>query len=386
MSHRGRIVASTLILLLAAVANGCEGGDSTAQQSDLEARSSRVFTAQDGWLDIEDEYLARVCTQENGAADYEALEAQVIAARTYLLRAMRDDPQLGTEAKPVVNGESFQAYAATANPGCRQAQQATRGVVMTWSGELIIANYVAGALVRPDGSIGKDLTHTEHFVTYNEGKSGGAVAPAPYPIAHPDRSDNRGCMGQNRADYLSEHGQDAAAILRYFYGEDITLVGLGDAQPGCDIDPDGTCHDGVLFFCDGDRMHSVDCAANGRACEPATSGAPAQCSAETQSTACGTVSYEGTCDGDVLSWCNDQGQLVVEDCAADGLTCGSDRGGKACVPPVEGSCADGTVEPQCYGTIYLRCRGDEMAFIDCATLGKACGYYEDSVDCLEVVR
>ena len=53
----------------------------------------------------------------------------------------QNDAYLGTEAKPVVNGESFQAYSATANPGCKMAADATKGVVATWGGELIVANY-----------------------------------------------------------------------------------------------------------------------------------------------------------------------------------------------------------------------------------------------------
>jgi hypothetical protein len=354
----------------------------------LEARSAKVFTANDGWLDIEADYLPRVCTQENGAAAYAALEAQVIAARTYLLRAMRDDPALGTEAKPVVNGESFQAYAATANPGCSLAADATTGVVATYDNALIVANYVAGALVRSDGALGKDLTLTEHFVTYNEGKTGDEVAPAPYPIALPSRPDNRGCMGQNRADYLADQGYDADAILRFFYGADIELIGLGgSSETSCgDVDPRGECHDDVLFFCDGEALNSVDCAANGRTCDAATSAGSAHCSAAAQQPdACGDVSYEGTCDGDVLSWCTDQAQLEVQDCAAAGLACRSQGDGHACVPPVEGSCAEGTVEPQCVGTVFVRCRHDDLAFIDCASIGKACGYYDDSVDCLTVV-
>lgn len=375
-------------LLLVGAFGACEAAP--GQQSDmLAARSERVFTAEDGWLDIETDYLPRVCTQENGLADYAALEAQVIAARTYLLRAMRDNAYLGTEAKPVVNGESFQAYSATANPGCKMAAEATKGMVMTWGGELIVANYVAGALVRPDGSLGKDLTHTEHFVTYNEGKTGSDVEPAPKPIALPTRSDNRGCMGQNRADYLSKQGYDADAILRYFYGADIELVGLEGTAASCDAAAEGECHDGVLFFCDGDTLNTVNCEGNGRTCEPATGSQAAQCSATQNmpTSNCGNVTYEGTCEGDTLRWCNDQGQLEVQDCGAQELTCGTQRDGNACIPPVEGTCDEGTVEPQCIGTMFVRCRSNgELAFIDCASLGKACGYYEDSVDCLEVVR
>lgn len=39
--------------------------------------------------------------------------------------------------------------------------------------------------------------------------------------------------------------------------------------------------------------------------------------------ACGDVSSEGRCDGDVVQWCN-QGELVTVDCSAHGETCGWD--------------------------------------------------------------
>ena len=55
-----------------------------------------------------------VVTRENGNAAPEALKAQAIAARTFVLRAMLDDPHLGTPARPIENSERFQTYAAKA--------------------------------------------------------------------------------------------------------------------------------------------------------------------------------------------------------------------------------------------------------------------------------
>src|SRR5262245_57727205 len=61
----------------------------------------------DGWMRLEDEYIPRVCTRENGAAPMEAIKAQAVAARTFLLRAMRDSSSLGRTA-PIQNSERFQ--------------------------------------------------------------------------------------------------------------------------------------------------------------------------------------------------------------------------------------------------------------------------------------
>ena len=50
--------------------------------------------------------------------------------------------------------------------------------------------------------------------------------------------------------------------------------------------------------------------------EPAT--------AEDTGMACNEVSFEGVCSGDLLTWCSDQGTLMVQDCAANGTQCGYD--------------------------------------------------------------
>jgi Stage II sporulation protein len=377
------------IAVLAVVASACAPDEPGQQSEHLESQApSVVFTQEDGWLDIEEDYLARVCTQENGKAAYAALETQVIAARTYLLRAMRDDPALGSEAKPVVNGESFQAYAASANPGCAQAAAATRGLVGVFQGELIVANYVAGALVRFDGSIGKDPTHTEKFITYNEGKSGDDVTPAPKPIALPSRPDNRGCMGQNRADYLATSGYDTLAILHYFYGADLELTTLGqDAGPAVG-DPCGTilergaCHDEVLFWCSDGAVTSFDCSLVGRSCVEEEIGPSCQ-EPETPAPTCGEVTYEGDCNGDVLSWCTDYGLLEIRDCAAEGLTCGDNPGfgGLDCLPAVSQDCSGQDSGVQCVDDFLVRCSGEQLSYLDCGTVGMICSEDGDFPDC-----
>lgn len=172
----------------------------------------QVFTAQaQGWEDLES-YVARVTTAENGQAPPEALRAQAIAARTYLLRSMRDDHALGTPAKPVPSGQQFQVEGKTATTSATEAATATAGLVITWNGSLILANYVAGA---PDP--------TEKFVTINEGKSGDDVTPTRLSMRRPD---NRGCMSQNGSAALARSGAQCGAILAHYYGADIVIEPL----------------------------------------------------------------------------------------------------------------------------------------------------------------
>jgi hypothetical protein len=180
------------------------------------------LSTQDGWMELED-YVARVCTRENGAAAFEALKAQAVTARTYVLRAMRDEVPIGTPAKPLPNSQEFQTYAAVASPGCLAATGQTRGLVLRFGGALIVANYVAGGRLKDDGTVLDDPTRTEKWVTYNRGRIGTQVVPT--PLSRVDRSDNRGCMSQNGSDWMARRGLDFSAILRFYFGDDVWIGG-----------------------------------------------------------------------------------------------------------------------------------------------------------------
>ncbi len=197
----------------------------------------RIYT-EDGWWLLDDAYVPAVVAAEIGAAPAAAMRAQAIAARTYVLRAMRDDPKLGTPEKPIRSSESFQVYdkgkaGKDASDRALLASWTTAGIVMRWSGQLIIANFVAGARWTGKDQLGADYSHTEKWVTYNEGKTGKDVKPSPLSLK--TRTDNRGCMSQNGASWLASNGYDHPAILRYFSGADLEigpLVSLAQPSPG----------------------------------------------------------------------------------------------------------------------------------------------------------
>lgn len=188
-----------------------------AAYDDPEELPSSVLTV-DGVLAFEDEYLPRVVAGEHRDAAPEAKAALAIAARTFVLRAMRDHPTLA-RITPIKNGSSFQAFAKVATPECVAAVERTRGIVMRYQGRLIVANFVAGAPWYGEGQPGKDPTNTERWVTYNAGRSGAEVKPTALTLK--THLGNRGCMSQNGAQWLAEHGRDCWTILRYFYGEDV---------------------------------------------------------------------------------------------------------------------------------------------------------------------
>jgi hypothetical protein len=169
----------------------------------------------------EDDYLPRVVACENGAADFQALKAQAVAARSYLYYRMQ-------RTNSIEDGQQDQVYTCGRPPAARhyQAVAETAGeVLLNAQGNVIAAFYVAGAITTNPGCVptagDRDPTNTERYVTYNWGKSGSAVTPS--TLGHPASPLNRGCQSQNGAHCLSTQGWDYRDILRFYYGMDIRL-------------------------------------------------------------------------------------------------------------------------------------------------------------------
>ncbi|MDI1451871.1 SpoIID/LytB domain-containing protein [Polyangium sp. 6x1] len=186
----------------------------------------RILTTA-GRLSLERDYVPRVVAGEHLHAHPEAKAALAIAARTFVLRAMRDRPTLGRTAA-IPSGEQFQVFSRYSDEGCVEAATRTRGIVLQYQRRMILANHVAGAYWKPDGLPGPDPTNTERWVTYNGGRRGRDVIPTHLSLrSHPG---NRGCMGQHCAHWLAAQGYDYAAILRFFYGDDIEFHELSGKE------------------------------------------------------------------------------------------------------------------------------------------------------------
>lgn len=199
-----------------------------------------------GLVPVETDYLPHVVACENGAASQAALEAQAVAARSYLYYKLDHTGQ-------VSDGTGDQVYTCNNPPGAQHydAVDNTSGLVLQYMGTQVAAFYVAGALQDPPDCLGgtDDPTGTEGFVTYNEGKSGADIEQTSLGFVDPGNFANRGCMSQNGSHCLSDQGDDFDTILRYYYGEDIEVVetegpcvipGMG-GDGDMTVDPEGGC-------------------------------------------------------------------------------------------------------------------------------------------------
>lgn len=214
-------------LALIAALTGCAEPESDAPDLELRQWPLEAFcTAQVrgvGDRDIEADYLAHVISCENGGADFEALKAQAVAARTYLYFKLETSGS-------IADGTSDQVYTCNRPPRDEHhlAVTETSGEVLR-NGDAdvtLAAFYVAGAIPTTDNCVpdpgDRDPTNTERFVTYNSGRSGAGIEPT--SLGHPGNPRNRGCKSQNGAHCLAEKGWQHQDILRFYYGEDLEFV------------------------------------------------------------------------------------------------------------------------------------------------------------------
>ena len=212
-----------------------------------------------GVIDLEEDYLPRVVTCENGGADLEALKAQAISARSVAYYNMETEGE-------ICDSQGCQVYSCGNAPTALaiQAVQETSGLYLMYNSTLTYGFYVAGDNNTSGPSCVGSTGSTEHWITYNSGRSGTNVEQTElgfvHPVGDPSYGQNRGCMGQWGARCLEEGGATAMDILRFYYGEDIEVV---QAEGSCVLPVDTTAGDDSAGSESGESSGSVD---------PSTSG------------------------------------------------------------------------------------------------------------------
>lgn len=181
-------------------------------------------------IPTETDYIPHVVQCENGGANIEALKAQAIAARSVAYYSM-------AKGGTICDGQSCQVYSCSRTPTekHKQAAEETAGIYLSYDNMLTYAFYVAGdPNVAPPSCKGSSGS-TEHYVTYNEGKTGVNVQQTTLGwVGDPGFGQNRGCMSQNAAKCLENHrGYDYKQILKFFYGDDILML----TAPGSCVKP-----------------------------------------------------------------------------------------------------------------------------------------------------
>ncbi len=151
--------------------------------------------------------------------------------------------------------------------------------------------------------------------------------------------------------------------------------GMGGAAPGdCGtLTVEGQCDGDTLTWCESGAKKTLVCS-QGTTCGWNADKNYYDCMASA-ATGCGAVTAEGDCEGAVLSWC-DAGQIKTFDCASLNQTCGwsTVNNYNDCVPPPQTGCGEVTKTGACNGDVVIWCESGELKSVDCAALGSTCGW------------
>jgi len=171
-----------------------------------------------GTIDVESDYLPHVVQCENGGAPSASLQAQAVAARSYLYYKLETTGLIR-------DGEMDQVYTCPGAPTREHVQSVlqTAGQILTYKGSTLCAFFVAGAKQSPPACRGNIEHDTERYVTINWGVSGTEVRQSPLGLVHPSNHQNRGCLSQWGSRCLATMGWSYLAVLHFYYGADIVL-------------------------------------------------------------------------------------------------------------------------------------------------------------------
>lgn len=292
-----------------------------------------------GVVDMETDYLPHVVACENGGAEFEALKAQAVAARSVAYYYVAKEGS-------VCDSQGCQVYSCNNQPSEQvyQAVLETSGLYMHYNDTLTYTFYVAGDnQTAPPSCVGAGAG-TESFVTYNEGLSGDDVEQTSlgwvFEPGEVGYGQNRGCMSQWGARCLeNELGYGFEDILRFYYGEDTVLA---QAQGECVMDAGDSGDADTTDTTDATDEGGIDDEGDTEACPVGALGCPC-----TEGGGCdpGLVCEDGICseaDPSDADETDDSGEVGDE---LGGETNDDPGGFNADAFEVEGGCACGIDSP-----------------------------------------
>ena len=181
-------------------------------------------------LDLET-YVAGVISAENNwhqGDNIEAMKAQAIAARTYAIN------RTNYCQSPIGNSSATQNYSANANQYAIRAAQETAGMIVTNGNNVVSTEYDASA-VKEITNEGYVLNQKDQLIPFGAESSIG-MADRHKKVCNKYGGSGNSChgrgMSQIGARYLQTQGNDYISILRYYYGENISITATSSDSEG----------------------------------------------------------------------------------------------------------------------------------------------------------
>ncbi|MDD6879363.1 MAG: SpoIID/LytB domain-containing protein, partial [bacterium] len=178
-----------------------------------------------GTYDLED-YVAGVVTNEAYTSEgIEALKAQAIAARTFVLY------HTNSCTKPIDNSTNAQTFNKNFNENALKATKETAGMVLTYEGEIFSAQYDSFCYDDsdcPDSKLNANGTYTviytrlpkeeKHTITLSDSTQLGRILR---------KSGHARGMSQLLSYEMAKNGSTSDQILKYFYSDGVEISKMG---------------------------------------------------------------------------------------------------------------------------------------------------------------
>ncbi len=134
----------------------------------------------------------------------------------------------------------------------------------------------------------------------------------------------------------------------------------------------GACDGETLTWCDDDVVRARACDACSERCLLTNEVEGFACVPSD----CGSLDATGVCEGDVSLWCNEAAQREEEECA-NGCAFLGPFLGNYCYDPV--ACEGHTYQGSCNGEVLTWCEDGEVNVVDCADDGASCVFIDDDL-------